>query len=325
MASLRKRNGKYQVQVRKDGKNVSRTFINKADAIKWSKEQEVTIEQGSYISKKQSVTLSFLLSRWEQEVLKNLKSWKVDRYKVSMIAKELGHLTLDNINSGVLVKYRDNRLTLAANQTVKHELAIIRRAMKKGIEWGYVSSVPFVTSPSLKGQGRTRRLKEDELNFLLNSTDEYLSHVIIVLIETAMRRGELATITKADINLDLRLIKLNDTKNGDDRIVPLSNKALLSVKFLLQQAKSSHLLNYKKEWLTEKFITHCQSINLENYRLHDLRHEGVSRLFEKGLSMVEVSAISGHKDLSMLKRYTHINPSTLLSKLDRLSHAINEF
>lgn len=315
MATIRKRLGKYEAQVRKDGKSMSRTFINKSDALKWSKEQEVKIEQGSYISKKETVTLSFLLSRWEQEVLKDLKSWSKEKYKVSMIARELGHLNLDKVTSALLVDYRDNRLTKASNQTVKHELGIIRRAMKKGIEWGYISSVPYLASPSLKGQGRTRRLKEDEINLLLDSSDEYLSHVIIVLIETAMRRGELASISIADIDLDLRLITLNDTKNGDNRIVPISNRALTSIKYLISHAISSFLLNYKKEWLTEKFITHCKSIGLENYRLHDLRHEGVSRLFEKGLNMIEVSSISGHKDLSMLKRYTHINPTTLIDRI----------
>lgn len=69
MASIRKRDGKYQVQVRKDGKSISKTFTNKSDAVKWSKEQEVSIEQGMYISKTKSVSFSFLLSRWEQEVL----------------------------------------------------------------------------------------------------------------------------------------------------------------------------------------------------------------------------------------------------------------
>ena len=315
MATIRKRCGKYQVQVRKDGKNISKTFISKADAIKWGKEQEVSIEQGNYTSKKELVTLTFLLSRWEQEVLKQLKSWKVEKYKVAMIDRVLGHLTLDKITSGLLVKYRDDRLTVAANQTVKHELGVIRRAMKKGIEWGYVSTVPFLSSPSLKGQARTRRLNADEINLLLSSTDEYLQHVIIVLIETAMRRGELAAINLNDIDLKLRLITLLDTKNGDNRVIPISSKALTSIQYLIKHAKTSSLLNYKKEWLTEKFITHCKAIGLDNFRLHDLRHEGVSCLFEKGLNMIEVSSISGHKDLSMLKRYTHINPVTLISKL----------
>jgi integrase len=68
--------------------------------------------------------------------------------------------------------------------------------------------------------------------------------------------------------------------------------------------------------LTEKFIIHCKKIGIENFRLHDLRHEGVSKLFEKGLNVIEVSSISGHRDLSMLKRYTHINPVTLLAKIN---------
>ena len=85
---------------------------------------------------------------------------------------------------------------------------------------------------------------------------------------------------------------------------------------LIDNAKSDQLLNYSKDQLTDRFIKHCKSIGIENFRLHDLRHEGVSKLFEKGLNMMEVSSISGHKDLAMLKRYTHINPVTLLDKIN---------
>lgn len=315
MAAIRKRNGKYQVQIRKDGNNLSKTFINKSDATKWAKEQEVMIEQGSYVSKKELVSLSFLLNKWEEEVLKNLKSWKVDRYKVAMINKELGHLTLDKITSTVLVNYRDTRLTVASNQTVKHELGIIKRSMKKGVEWGYVPDVPVIKSPSLKGQARTRRLKAKEIDLLLKTSDEYLRHVIILMIETAIRRGELVKITLADIDIKDRTIKLNDTKNGENRIIPLSTKAIESIKHLIANRNSDRLVNYKKEWLTEKFISHCKSIGLHDFRLHDLRHEGVSKLFEKGLNIIEVASVSGHKDISMLKRYTHLKATELALKL----------
>jgi integrase len=98
-------------------------------------------------------------------------------------------------------------------------------------------------------------------------------------------------------------------------MIPISNRILDSLSFIIKKAKTDFLLNYHKEQLTEKFITHCKDIGLDNFRLHDLRHEGVSTLFEKGLNMMEVSSISGHKDLSMLKRYTHINPITLISKI----------
>ena len=315
MATIRKRLGKFQVQVRREDKFISKTFINKSDAVKWAREQEVKIEQGSYTAKKESITLAYLLERWEKEVLVNLKSFPVERYKVALVSKQLGHLYLNNITSSLLVSYRDKRLTTASNQTTKHELSLVRRAMKKGIEWGYIDSVPFVASPSLKNQARTRRLKSSELELLLTTTDDYLKHITILLIETAMRRGELSKLTIKDIDLDTGLIVLKDTKNGFDRIIPLSKKALTSLKYLIAEAKTNNLINYNKEWLTEKFIKHCKSIGIDNFRLHDLRHEGVSALFEKGLNMMEVSSISGHKDLSMLKRYTHINPLTLINKL----------
>jgi integrase len=295
MATIRKRLGKFQAQIRKDGNFISQTFINKSDAVKWAKENEVLIEQGCYTSKKDSVTLAFLLARWEQEVLIHLKCWKVEKYKVAMVSRALGHLNLSKVTSAILVDYRDTR--------------------QKGIEWGYTSSVPYLASPSLKGQARNRRLSCEEITLLLSSCDEYLKHVVILLIETAMRRGELAAIAIADINLESRLLLLSDTKNGDDRIIPLSALAVESISYLIGQAQSQMLLGYEKDWLTRKFIALCKTIGVDNFRLHDLRHEGISKLFEKGLNVMEVSSISGHKDLSMLKRYTHINPSTLLAKL----------
>jgi integrase len=56
-------------------------------------------------------------------------------------------------------------------------------------------------------------------------------------------------------------------------------------------------------------------VGIANLRFHDLRHEGVSRLFERGLNMIEVSSISGHKELRMLKRYTHLSADDLVSRL----------
>ena len=124
MATIRKRLGKYQVQVRREDKFISKTFINKSDALKWSREQEVKIEQGTFTAKKESITLAYLLERWEKEVLVNLKSFPVERYKVALASKQLGHLHLNNITSSLLVSYRDKRLTTASNQTTLKKLIL---------------------------------------------------------------------------------------------------------------------------------------------------------------------------------------------------------
>ncbi len=54
---------------------------------------------------------------------------------------------------------------------------------------------------------------------------------------------------------------------------------------------------------------------IKNLRLHDLRHEATTRFFELGLNIMEVSTITGHKDLKMLKRYTHLKAQDLALKL----------
>ena len=247
MATIRKRNGRYHTQVRKNGISTTKSFTNKLDAQKWAKVQEVKIEQGTFttIKTEEVVTLAFLLARWEKEVLTSLKSWSVERYKVALVSKALGNLTLDKVTSTLLASYRDKRLAEVSNQTVKHELGLVRRALKKGIEWGYTSIVPYVASPSLKGQARTRRLTEKELNLLINSADDYLKHIIILLIETAMRRGELASLTISNINLENRLLKLIDTKNGEDRTIPISKKALVSLQYLICEATPPYLLKLR--------------------------------------------------------------------------------
>jgi integrase len=329
MATIRQRgnsvanSNKWNALVRKEGVNISKTFLKKSDAIKWANEQEVLIEQGLYQSKQSlhSITLTELLERWTSEVLIHQKSYSNYQYFVKTIIRVLGDKPLTDITPQLLVQYRDTRLKQVANQTAKHELSIIRRAFNKGIEWGYCSSVPYVAMPSLKGQARTRRLSASEMQLLLitaRANDEYLYHIIMLLKSTAMRRGELAKIKLTDIDLTHRLITLNDTKNGDSRIIPLSLAATESVNYLIKNRNTSSepLLKWQKEWLTIKFIALCKSIGIENFRLHDLRHEAVSMLFEKGLNSIEVSTISGHKDMTMLKRYAHINPSTLLSKID---------
>ncbi len=75
--------------------------------------------------------------------------------------------------------------------------------MKKGIEWSYVSALPFLSSPPLKDQAKTRRLNQNKLDLLLNEADKYLRHTIILPIKTAMGRAELASIQLADIDLSL--------------------------------------------------------------------------------------------------------------------------
>ena len=105
-------------------------------------------------------------------------------------------------------------------------------------------------------------------------------------------------------------------KDGDSRDVPLSPVALELLRDLLRNKTPDQLvfpIHY--EALKSAWRRTCSRAGIIDLRFHDLRHEATSRFFEKGLNVMEVAAITGHKDLRMLQRYTHLRAEDLARKL----------
>jgi integrase len=131
-----------------------------------------------------------------------------------------------------------------------------------------------------------------------------------------MRRGELLSLTWEHVHTEKRYVHLPDTKNGETRDVPLSPMALELLRELPRNFRGDQVvfpLHY--EALKSAWRRACTRTSITNLRFHDLRHEATSRFFEKGLNVMEVAAITGHKDLRMLQRYTHLRAEDLALKL----------
>jgi len=320
MAYYRKRGCKWNAQIRRAGqKTISKTFTLKVDAIKWATEVEVQLEKDTYTDYKLSTRtkLSELLNRYNEEVVPTLKGRVQDSSRIKIINTGLGSLFLSELTPLLLAEYRDNRLKQLSPQSVKHELSMISRVLKKAThEWGYILSngIPTVKHPTLP-KGRTKRLSKEEEIELLKVADPYLVSIIKLLQATAMRIGELSKLKQDDIDFNKSLAVLRDTKNGESRTIPLNSIAIESLRELIKETRTDKVLKFTPSYISKRFTKACRKAGIEGMVLHSLRHEAVSRLFEKGLNMMEVSSISGHKDLSMLKRYTHINPETLLSRI----------
>lgn len=144
-----------------------------------------------------------------------------------------------------------------------------------------------------------------------------LPAAVTFAIETGMRMGEILCLEWRNVDIAARVATLLDSKNGDGRQVPLSTTAVSAI-----QSLPRHLNNPRVFWAWSR----CDSLEnawrravgaagIKDLRFHDLRHEGVSRLFERGLNPMEVASISGHKTLQMLKRYTHLRATDLVRKL----------
>ena len=201
---------------------------------------------------------------------------------------------------------------------MKHDLNVISHLFTVAVkEWSMESlrnPVSYIRKPKLP-QGRDRRLKGDEEARLLEAANAPYREVITLAIETAMRAGELRTLKWSNIDLDARTAILPNTKNGERRKVPLSSRAVASLRTLRGTNEGDDVLPMCTRILSKKFQLLCQEAGVEGLRFHDLRHEATSRLFERGLNIMEVAAITGHKNLEMLKRYTHLRAEELVLKL----------
>jgi integrase len=236
-----------------------------------------------------------------------------------LLAHPVARLSLDRLTAAEIATYRDYRLTLVKADTVRRELAIVHHCLRLAAEeWGIAmpcNPVSQIKMPS-PGRARERRVTPAELERLLAGATgraPWLSAIIRLALETGMRRGELLAIRGVDVDLATRTLRVTTAKNGHPRSVPLSSAAL---ELLGNMTRSGEMVfpvtanAFRLAWERLK-----RRAGVSGLRFHDLRHEAISRFFEKGLSMPEVAAISGHRDPRMLMRYTHPRPEAIAEKL----------
>lgn len=286
------------------------------------------------------MTVSAALDRYIKEVIPTKKesSQRRDIGRAEFMKSRLGRYSLAALNSEIIAEYRDQRLAEGkANNTVRLELAVLSHMYTIAIkEWSLglvVNPVLNIRKPS-PGQGRNRRLHGDEEQRLLEACDAhsnpYLGWIVRLALYTAMRKGEITSLTRSQINLEKQTIFLPDTKNNSARTVPLSNKALSVLKealnnpvrpidssliFAGEPGKDGNRRPYVINRVWSQALERAELIDL---RFHDLRHEATSRFVEAGLSDQEVASITGHKSMQMLKRYTHLRSEDLVSRISSL-------
>jgi integrase len=325
MATFEPRSGNHRAVIRRKGyPTLKKTFKRKVDAEKWARSVENEMDRGVFISRKEAenTTLSELLDRYAHEI-SELKKGVIQELSIIKILKEtdLAKMYISTIQSKHLAKYRDELLQEGLKpHTIKRRFSLLSHLFTIAIkEWGIegienqVKKIIIHTKPN----SRTRRLLEsEEANFLeyAKKHNQTIYNYIILSLEFATRRGELNGIKWEHIELEKRIIHLYDTKNEHDRDIPISIKA----KEILENMKrneSGKLFDYKKDSASQAFSRICKRLGIINLRLHDLRHEGVSRLFEKDFNVMEAASVSGHKDLRSLKRYTHLKAENLVEKM----------
>ncbi|MBU2755041.1 site-specific integrase [Acidithiobacillus sp. CV18-2] len=335
----------WQVRIRKKGyPQQVKTFRTKSEAQAWAKSVETEMERGAWRDRTEAeaTTLADALDRYREEV----SSRKRTASKEASIIRQwqgrpLARVALARIRSKDIANAISDmeRESKSAN-TIRLHLALLSHLFTTAAtEWGMESlgnpvQVARKRKPKLP-QGRDRRLQGDEEERLFRecakAKNPWLLPVVRFAIETAMRAGEiLETKGKTDedgnrpiqttgllwknVDLNRRVAFLPETKNGSARTVPLSSTAVEVLRGL-SRSLDGKVFGTTYEAIHLSFARACKRAEIEDLRFHDLRHEATSRLFEKGLNPMEVSTITGHKTLQMLKRYTHLRAEDLAKRL----------
>lgn len=324
MATIRKLRNKWQAQVRLKGiKPIAKSFEKKSDAVNWARVTESQVTQGTFVDPRAAddTSLSNLIDIYLDRMKRQGREDRPEKSRLRRFRCVLGQVSLSKLSPSVLSEYRDQRLLEANPATVIHELSLLTRLLRyAGSDFGIPlpQGVPSIRRPQMP-PGRIRRVSEDEelRLFAATQSDAEMHDIILLAINCAPRLSEILNVEKSDVDLERRTLTLRKTKNGWVRVIPLPMAALEMIQRRMNG--TDKIFDLSASVVSQRFAALSKNAGINDLRFHDLRHEAISRFFEMGLTTLEVAAISGHKSLSMMQRYTHINPEHLVRRLASIS------
>ena len=335
MASILNIGTSWRAQVRRKGhKNITETFPTKAAAQKWATAIEADIDSKRYQDGRglEAYKLADLIDRYNAEIGETKKFGKNKLAVLRALKDRLGELKLSEITDDSLMKHiRGRQAEGAGGVTIAIELAYLGGLFKTAKQlWKIpVSLDPIISARanmghlgvSLKSKERTRRPTQKELDNLCAYFDAHSTLPMRDLIQfaaaTAMRLGEIVGLRWEDLNKEDRTIIIKDRKHptekvGNDQEVPLLGSSFDIV--MRQLRNGERIFPIIGDTVSSIFPRACKQFGIVDLRFHDLRHEGVSRLFEQGYAIEQVALVSGHRDWKMLQRYTQIRAKDLHRK-----------
>lgn len=321
---------RYRVRVRLHGNNtVSKTFIRKTDAQNWAQKMEVAIRQEEYQIDPpwRRKSLADLIDRYIAEILpRKPRTAPYQRTQLNAWREALGHLRVADVTPAHIVDARQRLLDTPGRRrhargyaTSNRYLAALSHAFSIAVdEWGWARENPVRRVRRIReSRGRTRYLLHAERERLLaackSSRCPALYPIVVLAISTGMRRAEILTLTRSQVDLQRKTITLLDTKNGDVRSVPLSGLALELIASRMAATAGPNDLVFPGEaagrplTLWKPWRDALTAAGIPDLRFHDLRHTAASYLAMGGATPIELAAVLGHKTLQMVKRYAHLS------------------
>ncbi len=246
--------------------------------------------------------------KWAQT---NKKSWELDQHLLKPLLRAFGDKRLSSITAWQIEKYKTARTAAVSPRTVNMELALLRHMFGLALSWKRVQWSPMLEVKRLREVEKPiRALSKAEEKRLLDASPPHLRDLIILALNTGLRLGELRTLAKEAVNLDVGALTVSQSKTGKVRHVPLNDQARDVIERSIA-AGAPTILHYNKAPIVNIHRTWYRAIkkaNLPGLRIHDLRHTFATRLVLMGVDLPTVASLLGHSSIQMTMRYSHPGP-----------------
>lgn len=335
MATIRKRQGsngsvKWQAIVRRKGQSLVHTFSTKTQAQVWAREQESRIEKGGFLQQSDFKHLSVreLMTEYAATVIPKRRGLKHANNRFAKFQREpFANLSVTKIGDADIEAWKKRELARISPASVARDM----NELSSFFTWCIKEKkIPIINPMSLVKRPEGADVKRDrtftwvEIKALLKAMGyrrlpaEYTGkamagHAFLLAARTAMRLGEICSVKWDDIHLEEQYLHLRMTKNGQPRDVPLSTKSVR----LLQRMRfdGPKLIPVSADAIGIYFRYARDAIGLHDAHFHDTRHHATTQLAELLPSVLELSAVTGHKSLKHLQRYYNPKATALAKKL----------
>ena len=259
---------------------------------------------------------------------KSLDSQRRDHVVFGHLPKAWENLLLRELTPKLIDDYMSDRLKTVCFATVSKELGILKSAYRYAIRWEWATKNPLAgVSLNQEGEGRLRWLTREEESRLLLACAPWLQDIVIVALDTGLRRSNLVGLRRDWLYHDgkLLIIPRQHIKLKKSVVtIPLTTRAAHILHAQHEASTSPYIFvrpngkPYSAGAVSTAFIRSARHAGFHDVSLHILRHTFVSRLVQAGRPLAEIAALAGHRDIRMTLRYGHLAPRHLEESIQAL-------
>ncbi len=297
-------------------------------ALKQEVQKAFDVEYG-ISRKKRNIKLSDFIDLYvENYSMPNKRSWKDDRYRLDRSAMILGSNSyLHKISSLDIEMLKKTKLQEGATpSTVNTYIRVLKRMFNIAIQWGYTQSNP-VCKVRMYSEAEARRIRvltQEEEGRLMHAASNLLRPIVIIALNTGMRKGEIQQLKWDDLDFEGRTINVRITKSGKPRTIPINSRLLVELQTLRSTSGNSTFLftNPKTgqayKTIRKHFETACEEAQLRNFTFHDLRRTFGSRLALAGVDLNRIKELLGHASVKTTEIYLHADSKDIQDAVEVL-------